>query len=301
MKYSGEEQKLIRIAIFDWLTEQSKLKIMFTRQDLRSEFVWKGEVIPLMDLQKGIWNPRDFEHTLSITSTYDNPYGDYRGESDELLNYKYQSSTTGAGTNTKLRAAFEQNVPLVLFEEIERGKYIANFPVYVKNDFRQMAMFQIDLTSVPIKTDEEFTFTDIPLEKAYAERQALQRLHQPKFRARVLSAYEGKCSICNLKHVELLDAAHIIPDARENGFATVNNGLALCKIHHTAYDRDVIGITPDYIVEVKQSVMAETDGPMLEYGIKRMNGVKLQLPRSQSQHPLKENLEQRYSQFMISQ
>ena len=44
-----------------------------------------------------------------------------------------------------------------------------------------------------------------------------QRLHQSTFREMVISAYNNKCSLCELKHRELLDAAHIIPDAEEYG------------------------------------------------------------------------------------
>ena len=61
------------------------------------------------------------------------------------------------------------------------------------------------------------------------------RLHQPVFRAQVLQAY-GACIICRLKHVDLLDAARILSDA-DGGQPVVTNGLAMCKIHHAAYDR----------------------------------------------------------------
>jgi hypothetical protein len=37
--------------------------------------------------------------------------------------------------------------------------------------------------------------------------------------------------------VELLDAAHILPDGHPKGEPVVPNGLALCKLHHAAFDR----------------------------------------------------------------
>jgi len=296
--FTGEEQAVIRMAIFDWLRQQSAAKIWLTRKELRENFSWHGRVIPLMDLQKGIWNPKDFTHTLSVTSTFDNPYGDVHDDTQELFDYRYQSSSTGEGTNSKLRAAFREAIPIVLFHEFERGKYIAQFPVYVANDFRENSTFQLDLRGIDFQNNEEFVVGDLPVEKVYAERLTLQRLHQPRFRARVIRAYDEKCTVCKLRHVELLDAAHIIPDSREHGFASVNNGLALCKIHHTAYDRNVIGITPDYQVQVAQSVLEEVDGPMLEYGIKMMHGKKLELPKNSSDLPFRDNLAERYSQFL---
>ena len=64
-----------------------------------------------------------------------------------------------------------------------------------------------------------------------------RRLHQQAFRERVLLAYREACSICRLRHRELLDAAHILPDRHPLGEPLVSNGLALCTLHHAAFDR----------------------------------------------------------------
>jgi predicted restriction endonuclease len=48
---------------------------------------------------------------------------------------------------------------------------------------------------------------------------------------------KGKCIRPLCCHAALLDAAHIILDTEPQGEPTVRNGLALCKIHHAAYDR----------------------------------------------------------------
>jgi len=134
--------------------------------------------------------------------------------------------------------------------------------------------------------------------KPNAERTISARVHQPKFRARVISAYNNACAICNLQHVNLLDAAHILPDRDERSTTEVSNGLALCKIHHAAYDRNVIGITPKSLVVVAPKVLAEVDGPMLEYGIKAMHERVLRLPVKEAFKPNVENLEIRYKEFL---
>ena len=87
-------------------------------------------------------------------------------------------------------------------------------------------------------------------------------------RATVLHAYDTRCAVCALRHVELLDAAHIVSDREEAGIAAVRNGLALCKIHHAAFDSSVLGIRPDLVVEIRSDVLNEIDGPMLEHGLK---------------------------------
>jgi hypothetical protein len=65
----------------------------------------------------------------------------------------------------------------------------------------------------------------------------------------------------------LVQAAHIVPDVEPEGIAAVVNGLALCAIHHLAFDRNVLGIDPDGVVHIARRVLDETDGPMLRTGL----------------------------------
>jgi len=113
-----------------------------------------------------------------------------------------------------------------------------------------------------------------------------------------MAAYETRCAVCRLGHRELLDAAHIIGDREEHGIAAVTNGLALCKIHHAAYDRNILGIRPDYVVEVHGRLLDEIDGPMLRYGLQEHHGKDLmQLPSRRAERPEPERLMERYAQF----
>ena len=81
-----------------------------------------------------------------------------------------------------------------------------------------------------------------PIERRYAVRETRVRIHQARFRARVLPAYANHCTICRLRETRLLDAAHIVPDAALAGEPTVSNGHSLCSIHHRAYDEDLVGV-----------------------------------------------------------
>jgi len=72
----------------------------------------------------------------------------------------------------------------------------------------------------------------------------------PNFRREVLRAYNYQCAICGfdlrMDDVSVgLEAAHI-KWKQFHGPCTVNNGLALCAIHHKAFDKGVIGISPDF-------------------------------------------------------
>lgn len=134
-------------------------------------------------------------------------------------------------------------------------------------------------------------------QRRYAETIVRTRLHQPIFRAQVLHAYAGSCTVCDLKHSELLDAAHIAPDADAAGVAHVSNGLAMCKIHHAAYDRSLMGITPNYEVRIDQELLDEVDGPMLRHGLQDMHGRRIRLPSSRAARPDRDRLASRYELF----
>lgn len=63
-------------------------------------------------------------------------------------------------------------------------------------------------------------------------------------------------------------------------------------------DSNIIGISPDYVVHVKESVLATFDGPTLQHAIKEMNGEALrQLPRSRAERPGRDLLAARFETF----
>ena len=79
-------------------------------------------------------------------------------------------------------------------------------------------------------------YDDAGYRRRYATSQVRHRLHQQGFRERVLAAYREQCAMCRLRHPELLEAAHIIPDTEPGGDPIVPNGLSLCRLHHGAFD-----------------------------------------------------------------
>ena len=92
-------------------------------------------------------------------------------------------------------------------------------------------------------------------------------------------------------------AAHIISDSEEFGEPIVSNGLSLCKIHHAAFDCNIIGVSPDFIIEVREDVQHEVDGPMLKHGIQELQSQKIILPHSKGSWPDREKLDIRYRRF----
>lgn len=259
-----------------------------TRHELQT-FVYAGERLPLIDAGRGIRNPAGMAATLTILSTPSGPYDDVE-TADGLWRYAYRAGDPDRGDNRKLRRAAELGVPLLLLRKISDGVFAPVFPVYVVADdpvgrYVEIAVDE-ELRHLPRTEDN----------RAYAERLTRLRLHQPVFRARVLRAYEQSCAICRLRYVDLLDAAHILSDA-DGGQPVVPNGLALCKIHHAAYDRGIVGIRSDYVVQVRPDVLLEVDGPMLEHGIQAAHDVRLALPSRPVERPDRDLLARRFASF----
>ena len=136
--------------------------------------------------------------------------------------------------------------------------------------------------------------------RRYVTALVSQRLHQQGFRERVLDAYGQQCSLCRLRHDKLLDAAHIIPDGEPGGEPVVENGIALCKLHHAAFDGFFLGIRPDYVIQVRGEILEEHDGPMLLHGLQGLHGNKILLPRSARQRPDRHRLEVTYNRYLKS-
>ena len=267
-----------------------------TRTELSDFEVAPGQRRRLMDTSKGIWNPRDLSATLSIVSSPDGPYDD-RDVEGGLFRYDYRAGSI-QGDNAKLRRAGELGLPLILLRKVANGVYIPIFPVYVVADDQPSRQFVIAV-------DESLKFLASPtalteVERKYAEQITRRRLHQAMFRGMVVRAYEVRCAVCRLGHGDLLDAAHITPDAEETGLAIVSNGLSLCKIHHAAYDRDLLGIAPDYHVEINKALLAEVDGPMLKHGLQEMHGTTIELPARKAERPDPDRLAIRFDQFRAS-
>jgi putative restriction endonuclease len=298
-----DEDLAIRLAAFAWLSEKTGvLGEVLPRSLLQEGFEFQGNQIPLVSPQ-GIFKPRLMDLPLTITTTPQGPYHDVFGP-DGLLAYKYRGTNPNHPDNEGLRKTIEKQRPLIYLHGTVPGKYLAIWPVFIIGDDPQSLTFRVavdDLASITQKTDKSVIADD----RAEARQASITatvkvRLFQQSFRERVLNAYRSQCSLCRLRHLELLDAAHIIPDNTSEGMPKVTNGIALCKLHHAAFDSLILGVSPDYKIHVRNDVLDEHDGPILQYGLQALHGAKLILPMSRSNWPSQEALEWRFQRFKVA-
>lgn len=101
--------------------------------------------------------------------------------------------------------------------------------------------------------------------------QVAKQLRDSSFKDRVLSAYAMTCSMCGVQ-LRLIDAAHIVPAARANNDKT-SNGLALCGIHHRAFDRALLTVKPDYRVALNPIELVQLKSGALDAGLRRFRAL----------------------------
>lgn len=203
---------------------------------------------------------------------------------------------SAAADNRALKEALRLGVPAIYFRGIAPGQYTPVAPVFLTRDdtVREVVALQ---AALPLADTTPAGLTSDELTRRYATHEAHIRLHQHRFRENVLRAYRTRCAVCTLREAPLLQAAHIIEDRDPRGAAAVVNGIALCAIHHLAYDRNLLGIAPDGVVHIASRLLAEIDGPMLRIGLQGFHGSAIQQPRDRRDRPDPVRLRARFELF----
>ncbi|MGD9856499.1 MAG: HNH endonuclease [Planctomycetaceae bacterium] len=103
--------------------------------------------------------------------------------------------------------------------------------------------------------EEEQAFLDDVAddESAFVRRydlvQNLRAFRDAQFRPSVLQAFSHRCAVCDCD-LKLVDAAHIIPVSHPRSTDDVTNGLALCRLHHAAFDNALLGVQSNYRIVI---------------------------------------------------
>lgn len=278
---------------------------------LRVGFLFDGQRVSFGSFYSGIFRPAQCRGPAALTLTTTPPklsggapYDDGCDEATGSFVYHYRSPrqpTPAArraadADNRALRAAHELAVPLIYFHGIAPGQYTAVAPIFITGDDPEQRVVRVEAALPTADTTSAGLVSGSDI-RAYATREALVRLHQHRFRVTVLHAYRERCAVCALREAALLQAAHIIEDRDPGGAATIANGIALCAIHHLAYDRNLMGIDPRGAVHISRRLLAEIDGPMLRTGLQGFHGAAILQPRRAADRPDPERLEIRFEQF----
>ena len=268
---------------------------------IQQGFELQGDRIFLGSTPRGIHRPTQMQRgILSIKTTkpkqgrqarYDDALRD-----DGYFSYAFQGTDPGNHDNQGLREAFEDQSPFIYFYALVPGVYQLLFPCFLTS-------WEADALRCTVAVGSKYDLTrpqeesHHSIDRRYSTIDAKVRLHQAEFRELVLSAYGRRCAISGLPIPDLLQAAHIIPDRDERGRPEVTNGICLSTLHHSAYDRNLLGIDPDGKIHIANAVLDQHDGPTLEMAIKGFHGRRIRLPSHLEDRPNRDYLAEHFDEF----
>jgi putative restriction endonuclease len=210
-----------RLAAFEWLRARTEEPgEVLPWQLLKGGFEYQGEKVHLVGPQ-GVFRPRQMQLPPTILTAPNGPYDDVWGP-DETIRYKYPGTDPTHPENVALGRLRAGQIPIIYLIGITKGKYPPTWPAFVEEDHREVL-------EVSSRVDETRRFDLLPSAAAafgaaiggegvdarreYVTALVKRRGHQRTFRERVVAAYRRQCALCRFRHEDLLDAAHITPDA----------------------------------------------------------------------------------------
>ncbi len=128
---------------------------------------------------------------------------------------------------------------------------------------------------------------DLPRQRRVVMTTTLRLLRARRFSENVLAAYSHRCAFCGVQ-LRLLDAAHILPVAHPDSDDNVTNGVALCALHHRAYDTALATFDEHFEIRVNQDALARLGAEGRDGGFNGFQaalGPSLLLPKAQASHP----------------
>lgn|SRR5574341_287020 len=94
-----------------------------------------------------------------------------------------------------------------------------------------------------LQNDEIIQHVSRPRQRAF--QMITRSLRDRSFTDRVLTAYSFRCAFCDIQ-LNLIQAAHIVPVSYQTSTDETRNGIALCTLHHKAYDDALVTFNEKY-------------------------------------------------------
>ena len=206
-----------------------------------------------------IWEQKD--RILEIDGKVDIPLNglglkQLRGKIGKAIQDKKENPKSKGGNSTK-RILIEADLNESSWERIITGSSV---------------------TVIPISEDDvedrstEFSPDSAEIAKDMVLRAVAVRRGQPKFRKKLLNAYENTCAVTGTSFPPILEAAHIVPYMGEK-----TNDILLRADIHTLFDLGLLGINQEYEVVVSSSMKTT------EY--ENYHGQKIRLPTTSAEQP----------------
>lgn len=191
------------------------------------------------------------------------------------------SGPLGRSPSIQIRRAFLEQALSTGFSPCDKGNqeiaiaFRPDFFVeYVRqlehlHDFGQsVEAFEVlsEIPEHPVINAEAITHLDTTRRQTVVS--VSRRLRSNDFRKRVLGAYTQRCAICGVQ-LKLIDAAHIVPVYHQRSTDETCNGLALCALHHRAYDQALVTVDESYAIVFNRAQAKQLKNLELDSGAEK--------------------------------
>jgi putative restriction endonuclease len=177
---------------------------------------------------------------------------------------------------------------VISFKPDYLGLYLENLSnIHLLDDVELLALVNQSDTLNTQNIDGEVDFPEGHLTITHTRYK-----RDPRFKSIVYEAYNHKCAMCSIG-LELIEAAHIVPHSHEKGTDEIGNGISLCALHHTAYDRSLIYFDTDFNILINTTKMQYLEKVGLDSGFRKFQALafdKIQLPTNHTLRPNIENI-----------
>lgn len=143
------------------------------------------------------------------------------------------------------------------------------------------------ICAAPYDVADRVIEQQVPEPRRYAVVAARKAIRDVKFNKRIMDAYSNTCAMCGIQ-LQLLDAAHILPAAHPESTDETCNGIALCALHHRAFDRGLVTFDSKYKIHQNEVLKKEFsasgfDGGLLDFQARLYK--KIEVPSDPSDRP----------------
>ena len=264
-------------------------------------FSFGGERILFANRAVGIFKPRQMDRVLSVRTVVPRAgrgvqYSDQgmAGSGNGIWVYDMRDLDPAHYQNQWLKTAWMEGVPLIYLIGLAPAMYLPQFPVYVMDWDAGAGQVRLVL-GLDCTASQDLLQADVfggPL-AAYTYRRMKDRVSKARFRIDVLEAYRATCTFSGLSQPQLVDAVRIVSGA-DGGAVDVTEGLCMSRLHHAAFDANLLGIDPDGRIHVSEGLEPFARDLMT------LAGSKIVVPRMPESRPDRDLLAVRFEQFQAS-
>lgn len=274
-------------------------------REIDKGFAFRNNRIRFASRAGGIFKPVQMDRVLSISTVMPRAgrsvqYADQvaGGSKDGMWLYDMRALNPAHHQNQWLKTAWNEGLPLIYLRGLAPAVYLPLFPVYVTDWDAHAGQVRVALglecTTRNDLVEPNLMGGSLP---RYTYRHMQDRMYVARFRVDVLKAYRNTCALSGLAQPQLVDAVTIAPHASGEA-PDITEGLCMSRLHHAAFDANLLGIDPDGRVHVSEQLDAREARDPFVRSLTVLSGRRIEVPRALEHHPNRDLLAVRFEQFL---